>query len=83
MTERGRVHLPLTLEPLTMEYVVTMTTHVPDGTAEQAVADVRPARRPTRASSPGRGICSGCGARRRVKRRARADAVGDCLVIPL
>jgi muconolactone delta-isomerase len=24
-----------------MEYLVTMTTHVPDGTAEQAVADVR------------------------------------------
>ena len=24
-----------------MEYLVTMTTHVPDGTPEQAVADVR------------------------------------------
>src|SRR5262252_4412042 len=24
-----------------MEYLVTMTTHVPDGTADQAVADVR------------------------------------------
>ena len=24
-----------------MEYLVTMTTHVPDGTSEQAVADIR------------------------------------------
>lgn len=24
-----------------MEYLVTMTTHVPDGTSEEAVADVR------------------------------------------
>ena len=29
-----------------MEYLVTMTTHVPDGTPEQAVDDVR-ARAPT------------------------------------
>jgi muconolactone delta-isomerase len=35
------VHLPAALEALTMEYLVTMTTHVPAGTPEQAVDDVR------------------------------------------
>ena len=29
------------LEGLTMEYLVTMTTHVPDGTSEEAVQDIR------------------------------------------
>jgi muconolactone delta-isomerase len=29
------------MRELTMEYLVTMTTHVPDGTSEQAVDDVR------------------------------------------
>jgi len=28
-------------EPLTIEYLVTMTTHVPDGTSASAVQDVR------------------------------------------
>jgi muconolactone D-isomerase len=31
----------MTLEALTMEYLVTMTTHVPDGTSEPAVAEMR------------------------------------------
>jgi muconolactone delta-isomerase len=34
-----------------MEYLVTMTTHVPDGTSEGAVADVRAARLRTPVSS--------------------------------
>ena len=37
-----RVGAPLpTPEALTMEYLVTMTTHVPDGTADEAVDDIR------------------------------------------
>jgi muconolactone delta-isomerase len=38
--ERGVVPL-LRQEAPTMEYLVTMTTHVPDGTSEEAVSDVR------------------------------------------
>jgi len=35
-----------------MEYLVTMTARVPDGTPDQAVADVR-AREAARSSDPG------------------------------
>src|SRR5260370_3126293 len=38
--ERAVVPLPRQEAP-TMEYLVTMTTHVPDGTSEEAVGDVR------------------------------------------
>src|SRR6201993_2270561 len=37
----GRGFTPTNQEEPTMEYLVTMTTHVPDGTPDQAVADVR------------------------------------------
>jgi Muconolactone delta-isomerase len=40
-TKRTVVPLPHHLEEPTMEYLVTMTTHVPDGTPDQAVDDVR------------------------------------------
>jgi hypothetical protein len=39
--ERTVVPLPQRQEEPTMEYLVTMTTHVPDGTPDQAVDDVR------------------------------------------
>ena len=47
-----------------MEYLVTMTTRVPDGTPDQAVDDIRAARPPTRANWQPRGTCCACGARR-------------------
>ena len=47
-----------------LEYLVTMTTHVPDGTPDQAVEDIAPARPPTRASSRRRDTCCACGALR-------------------
>jgi len=40
-TERTVVPLPQHQQEPTMEYLVTMTTHVPDGTPDQAVDDVR------------------------------------------
>jgi muconolactone D-isomerase len=39
--ERVVVSLPQHQEEPAMEYLVTMTTHVPDGTPDQAVDDVR------------------------------------------
>ena len=44
-----------------MEYLVTMTTHVPHGTPDEAVEDVRAARPPTRVSWPHRDTCFGSG----------------------
>ena len=46
-----------------MEYLVTMTTHVPDGTPAEAVDDVRARAAAGHASSRRRGTCCGCGAR--------------------
>jgi len=64
-----------------MEYLVTMTTHVPDGTPEQAVDDVR-AREATHSrdlATERRVGCCGCGARR----CSRANgAVSACLPPP-
>ena len=45
-----------------MEYLVTMTAHVPDGTPDQAVEDVRATEPPGRGGSRRGGTCSGCGA---------------------
>jgi hypothetical protein len=40
-TERTVVPLPKHQKEPAMEYLVTMTTHAPDGTPEQAVDDIR------------------------------------------
>ena len=42
-----------------MEYLVTMTTHVPDGTPAEAVDDVRARAAAGHASSRRRGTCCG------------------------
>ena len=47
-----------------MEYLVTMTTRVPDGRQSKPSPTSAPARPPARASSRPRGTCCGCGARR-------------------
>jgi hypothetical protein len=62
------------LDGATMEYLVIMSTHVPDGTPDQAVADVRSVRQHARVSSPCRRAC--CGSRPRCRRGCgRTDEV--------
>ncbi len=46
-----------------MEYLITMTTHVPEGTSEETVDDIR-SREAARASSRRKDACSVSGARR-------------------
>jgi Muconolactone delta-isomerase len=47
-----------------MEFLVTMTTHVPDGTPPEAVDDVRAREAAHSASWLSRATCSACGVRR-------------------
>ena len=44
-----------------MEFLVTMTTHVPDGTSDAAVEDVRAREAAHSRELAAQGICSGCG----------------------
>ena len=47
-----------------MEYLVTMTTRVPDGTPEEAVQDIRTREAAHSRELAARGTCCACGARR-------------------
>ena len=47
-----------------MEYLVTMTTHVPVGTSEEAIEDTLLARPPAHANLRHRDTCFACGVRR-------------------
>src|SRR6202034_721192 len=80
------VHLPRQKEPA-MEYLVTMTTHIPEGTPDAAVDAVRPRGRAVArargagASAPAVAAAAGArpvahvrAVRRRRRRRARAGA---------
>ena len=58
-----------------MEYLVTMTTHVPDGTSEEAVSDVR-AREAVRSRElAAQGTCSALASSAAARRVAHPRAV--------